>query len=169
LSELNRSRLNYAITGATAASYYGTPRTTADVDFIVKVSSKNLQQFIRTLQRSELRFESNKIKRQLKTGYNIISLRDKRSPYRVDFIVQRGRIPRLKGSLLGLPAYYQTPESLILAKLRMIKATLPPGRSVKDKNDVSAILANTRVDVRRIEKLARKDRTLDIFTKIQES
>ena len=169
MSELNRSRLNYAITGATAASYYGTPRTTADVDFIVKVSSKNLQQFIRTLQRSELRFESNKIKRQLKTGYNIISLRDKRSPYRVDFIVQRGRIPRLKGSLLGLPAYYQTPESLILAKLRMIKATLPPGRSVKDKNDVSAILANTRVDVRRIEKLARKDRTLDIFTKIQES
>ena len=169
MSELNRSRLNYAITGATAASYYGTPRTTADVDFIVRVSSKDLQKFIQTLQRSELRFESNKIKRQLKTGYNIISLRDKRSPYGADFIVQHGRIPRLKGSLLGLPAYYQTPESLILAKLRMIKATLPPERSVKDKNDVSAILANTRVDVRRIERLARKERTLDIFAKIRMS
>ena len=143
------------------------PRTTADIDFIVRVSSKDLQKFIRTLERSELRFVSNTIKRQLKTGYNIISLQDKRSPYRADFIVQRDRIPRVKGSLLGLPAHYQTPESLILAKLRMIRATLSPERSVKDKNDVLAILANTGVDVRRIERLARKDGTLDIFTKIQ--
>lgn len=165
--ELNASRLTYAITGATAASYYGTPRTTADVDFIVRVSSKDLQKFIRALQLSDLKFERENIKRRLKSEYNIISLQDKWSPYRADFIVQRGRIPRLKGSLLGIPAYYQTPETLIVAKLRMIKTTLPPERSIKDKNDVQAILANTRVDLRRIERLARKDTTLEIFRTIR--
>ncbi len=130
------------------------------------MSSKDLPKFIRTVKRAELRFEPDKIKRQLKTGYNIISLRDKKSPYSADFIVQTGRLSRRKGSLLRLPAYYQTPESLIVAKLRMIKATLPPERSGKDKNDILAILANTRVNVRRIERLARMDNTLKIFKEI---
>lgn len=133
----------------------------------MRVSSKDLQKFFRALQLSDLKFDPEKIKGRLKIEYNIISLQDKRSPYTADFIAQRGRIPRLKGSLLGLPAYYQTPETLIVAKLRMIKATLPPERSIKDKNDILAILANTRVDLRRIERLARKDNTFEIFRTIR--
>jgi Tfp pilus assembly PilM family ATPase len=35
-----KERLDYAFTGALAASFYGVPRTTADVDVIVAASSK---------------------------------------------------------------------------------------------------------------------------------
>lgn len=69
---------------------------------------------------------------------------------------------RRRGTLLGLKTYYQTPESLILAKLRMIKATLPTGRSLKDREDVKAILQNTKVSVPKIINAARKETTLDL-------
>ena len=45
----------------------------------------------------------------------------------------------------------------------MIKATLPPERSAKDKADVRAILAFTRVDVEAVKLQAQKDRTLKVF------
>ncbi|OLD04433.1 hypothetical protein AUG19_08065 [archaeon 13_1_20CM_2_54_9] len=41
VSELNKSQIQYAVTGAIAASYCGSPRSTTDVDFIVKVSPRN--------------------------------------------------------------------------------------------------------------------------------
>ena len=167
VSALNRSRLSYAVTGAAAASYYGSPRTTADVDFILRISMRSLPKFTAMLRDTGLKFDTAKIRRQLKTGYNIISLPDKTSPYSADFIVQTDRIPRRKGTLLGLPVYYQTPETLILAKLRMIKATLPRDRSIKDKNDIVAILAHTRINMRAIERSARKASTIEIFNEIR--
>jgi len=45
-----------------------------------------------------------------------------------------------------------TPEDLILAKLRMIKATKPQGRASKDEEDIMAILRFTRVNVEAVKK-----------------
>lgn len=52
---------------------------------------------------------------------------------------------------------------MIAAKLRMIKATLPPERAIKDTEDVKAILAFTIVDVEAVKRQAQKDKTLQIF------
>ncbi len=68
--------------------------------------------------------------------------------------------------MLGLTAYYQAPESLILAKLRMIKATVRPERSVKDQEDIKAIIHNTKVDRRKIVTQARRESTLEVLTKV---
>ena len=38
VNSLNAAELDYMFTGALAASYYGTPRTTTDVDVVVKVA-----------------------------------------------------------------------------------------------------------------------------------
>jgi hypothetical protein len=67
---------------------------------------------------------------------------------------------------LGLRSYYHTPELLILSKLRMIKATVPSERSQKDREDIRAILANTRVNKRKIIDRARKESTIEIFREI---
>ena len=51
----------------------------------------------------------------------------------------------------------------IAAKLRMIKATLPPERSAKDKKDVIGILKFTKVNLEAVKNQAKKDRTLEVF------
>lgn len=115
----------------------------------------------------DLKVHRNKIVQQLKTGYNILTLSDKRSQYRADFILEsREEMPRHKGSLQGLPAYYQPPEYLILSKLRMIKATRDPERRVKDKDDIKAILALTKVGRQKLVTEAREDGTLEILRKL---
>ncbi len=49
------------------------------------------------------------------------------------------------GKILGMPTFYQKPEDLVLAKLRMIKATVPRERALKDVDDVRAILKLQRL------------------------
>jgi len=58
------------------------------------------------------------------------------------------------------------PEDLILAKLQMIKATVPRERALKDEEDVKAILRFTKVDVEAVKKRARKEGTLVVFEEI---
>ena len=167
--ELNKSRIPYAITGATAASYYGIPRTTADIDFLARIPPRNIPRFVAALQKAGLKPDLAKIRHQLRTGYNVVSVSDRKSQYRADFIFEKGRLKRRKGSLLGLDTFYQAPEQLILAKLRMIKATLPPERSLKDRNDIAAIVANTKVNFRMIRQIAKRETTLEIFDEIRRS
>jgi hypothetical protein len=150
-----------------AASYYGRPRTTIDIDFIIQVSTSDLDELLNHLARFGLKINRTRIKRQLNSGYNIISLEDRRSPYRVDLIIEtEGKLERRPGRALGLRSYYHPPELLILSKLRMIKATVPRERSQKDMEDIRAILANTKVNKRKILHQARKEGTITIFREI---
>ncbi len=110
-----------------------------------------------------------KIRRQLKSGYNVITVADRLSPYTADLILVESPPERRKGIVQGVNAYFQAPESLILAKLRMIKATIPIERSQKDIDDIRAILANTRINRRKIIDQARKDGTFEIFREILQS
>ncbi len=153
-----------------AASYYGRPRTTIDIDLIIQISTKDLDHLLGHLARLGLKVDRTRVKRQLNSGYNIISLEDKRSPYRADLIIQtEGRLERRPGRALGLRSYYHPPELLILSKLRMIKATRPAERSFKDREDIREILANTRVNKRRVLDQARREGTIEIFRGILQS
>ncbi len=58
---------------------------------------------------------------------------------------------------------FQSPEGLISAKLRMIKATLPPERANKDKEDIKAILSFVKLNIIAVRKQAQKDKTLEIL------
>ncbi len=115
---------------------------------MVRVSPRNLQDFLAKLQSIGLEADTAKVRKQLETGYNTISLRDKHSPHQADFIMEaRERVERRKGFFFGLPAYYQTPEYLILSKLRMIEVTRPRERSLKDREDIEAVIASTTVNM----------------------
>lgn len=54
-------------------------------------------------------------------------------------------------------------EALIAAKLRMIKATIPRIRALKDEDDMKAILKFTKVNADDIERRAKKDNTLAVL------
>jgi len=154
-------------TGAIAASYYGTPRTTMDVDIVVKVSEKNVQPLLlEPLRKAGMQVDECKIKAALKSGYNIVTVKDKRTTLTVDVIFSDKKLMKKPGTIAGLPTFYQTPEELILSKLRMIKVTVPPERAAKDKDDVRAVLRHTKVNVKAIEKRAQREDTLTIFKEL---
>lgn len=167
VANLNRSRITYAVTGALAASYYGVPRTTVDADFKVKIAAQKLPELWKTLEQSGLEVDRNRASRRLRSGYNIVSFEDSLSGHTADFIIEtRKKIERRKGTLLGLQAFYDSPESLIVAKLRMIKATIPKERAEKDREDVRAIMGQTRVSMRKIIARSKRQDTDEIFQEL---
>jgi len=157
-------------TGALAASYYGTPRTTMDIDLVAKVGrGEPRTKLISALKVAGLEVDRRKIDAALKSGYGIVTLRDAKTPFSVDIILSNKKLEKSSGSILGLPTFYQTPEGLVLAKLRMIKATVPKERALKDENDVRAILRHTSVKMNTLRKQARKDNTMSILRAIVSS
>jgi hypothetical protein len=121
------------------------------------------------MERVGVKVDLEKIRHNIKSGYNVVTVADRFSPYTADLILVKSPPERKKGALLGVRTYFQSPELLILAKLRMIKATIPRERSQKDRDDIRAILANTRVNRKRILDQARREGTTEIFQEILKS
>jgi len=154
-------------TGALAASYYGQPRTTMDIDIVVKVSQKNMQtRLVTPLRKAEMLVDERKISEAFQSGFRIVTLKDKRTPFTVDIIMSDKKLKKKSGTILDLPTFYQIPEDLILSKLRMIKATIPKERAQKDKDDVRAILKHTRVNMKTVEKRALRESTFAILQEL---
>lgn len=157
------------LTGALATSYYGRARTTTDVDVVVAVRGKEWRtKLVLALKQADLVVDNKSIDDALKSGYRIVTLKDEKSPLTVDIILSDKKLEKKSGKILGLPTFYQTPEELILAKLRMIKVTVPQERTLKDVDDVKAILKFSKVNLEVIKEKAKKDNTTKILEKIIE-
>jgi len=163
----NAVGLDYMFTGALAVSYYGRARTTVDVDVVVAVSGRGWRnRLVSALKDAGIVVDEKKIDDALKSGYKIVTFKDSKSPLTIDIILSEEKLEKRAGSVLGLPTFYQTPEDLVLAKLRMIKATVPRERALKDEDDVVAILKFSKVDVEAVKMEAKRDSTLSMFEAI---
>jgi hypothetical protein len=151
------------LTGALASSYYGRPRTTLDIDVAVAATRKDLAMLVETLKTVGLATEEQMLEAAWQSQYRIATVEDKSSPHTLDIIFIDGALERKAGSVLGLPSFYQTPESLILAKLRTVKATQNPERAATDREDIKAILENTRVDLEDLRKRPQAEGTSEIL------
>lgn len=166
----DNAKLDYAFTGALAVSFYGVPRTTTDVDVMIVVSENGdfRTKVISALRQAGLEVEERKIDTALTSGYKIATFKDEMAPYTVDVILSEGKLDKKSGKIDGVATFFQSPEGLIAAKLRMIKATISPERSVKDREDVKAVLAFTKVDVASVKKQAQKEGTIEVFKSLTE-
>ena len=162
--------LDYAFTGALAVSFYGAPRTTTDIDVMVSVADdpEAKHKLVEALQQAGLEADERRIEQALTSGYNIATFKDKGSPYTVDVILSNKKLEKQAETIAGIRTFLQKPEGLILAKLKMIKATLPRERAVKDEEDVKAILTFTKVDIEAVKKKAKQDKTFEIFQSLIE-
>ncbi|MDI6846958.1 MAG: hypothetical protein QMD23_02350 [Candidatus Bathyarchaeia archaeon] len=154
------------LTGALAASHYGVPRTTMDIDIVVNFALENTNFLATQLRKAGLRVSERKIEASFKSGFKIITLEDEKTPFTIDVILSDKKLEKRKGSILGIPTYYQTPEALILAKLRMIKATVPKERALKDKDDIKAILKYTKVNLKALKEKASKEKTISVLEEL---
>jgi hypothetical protein len=153
-------------TGALAASYYGRPRTTLDVDIVLAIQEKDVAALARTLTKANLSVQKNKLETAWKSNYRIATVEDKKSPHTLDIIFTNRKLKRNRGHILGLPTYYEAPDSLILAKLRMIKVTLETARAATDREDIKAILESTHIDLKALKERARVESTSGILSEL---
>ncbi len=162
--------LDYMFTGALAASFYGIARTTVDVDVVVHVAGAGGKAgLVSALRQAGLRVDAREVEKALKSDYRIASFRDSQSSYSVDVIFSRGRLVKRAGTVVGVSTFFQAPEDLVLAKLHMIKATVPRSRALKDEEDVRAILKFTKVDVVALRRKSKRESTLSIFDSVSSS
>lgn len=169
VKNFNAARIDYMFTGALAASYYGMPRTTMDVDIVVKAAREHLKALATLLRKAEMKVDERRIDEAFESGFKMITLKDKRTPFTVDIIFSDGKLEKKRGTILGLPTFYQTPEGLILSKLRMIKATVPRERALKDEDDVKAILRYAEVDMKAVKRRSRREGTFSILEELKVS
>ncbi len=156
--------LDYAFTGALASSFYGVPRTTTDVDVVVVVAQNHWKdKLVSALRNASIMVDEKKIEKAVRSNYRIAEFRDSRSAYSVDIILSEDKIETRTGSIASIKTFFQIPEDLILAKLRMIKVTMPEERTLKDKEDIKAIIKFTKVDVEAVKSRARQDSTISLL------
>jgi hypothetical protein len=151
------------LTGALASSYYGRPRTTLDVDVVVVATRKDLARLAKARTDVSLKVEEKRLETAWQSEYRIATIEDRRSAHTLDIIFIGGTLERKAGSVLGLRTFYQTPESLVLAKLKTIKAALHPERAATDREDIKAILKSTRVNLKVLRKRAQAESTSEIL------
>lgn len=151
------------LTGALASSYYGRPRTTLDVDVVVRATEEDFSELTEVLTSMGLKTRDTDVRRAWRSQCRFITLEDRKSPHALDIILTDEKLERKAGSILGLPTYYQAPRSLILAKLRMIKAKLQPEKAATDRQDIRAILKSTRIRFDSLRREAKRQSTYKIL------
>ena len=154
------------LTGALAASYYGRPRTTLDLDVVVAFRENDMPILAKALISAGLNVQEQRLRAAWMSEYRMATVEDARSPHTLDIVLTQENLQRYRGRILGVPTYYQGPESLILAKLRMIKVTLQAERAVTDREDIKAILEITPVNLEALRKSAREQSTAGILDEL---
>ena len=160
---LNRSRIEYMFTGALAASYYGRPRTTLDIDIVITARRSDLAPLKKWLAHAGLKVRQRELESAWRSDCRIVTLQDTKSPHTLDIMFSDRKLNRIIGRISGLPTYYETAESLILAKLRRLKVTLQPERAAIDRADIKAILETNSIDLRSLRRKAKAQRTSKIL------
>lgn len=128
-SLLNKYKIPYMITGAWSVIYYGRPRASHDIDFVVDLKPEVIEIFIKALQTlsSDFSYDVNDIKESVakKNIFQILHLPSylkfdcwllQNNPFDISRFSRRIRV-----KLLGQYMYIASMEDTILQKLRWYK------------------------------------------------
>lgn len=144
---LNRSGIAYLLTGAMASNYWGVPRTTHDLDFVVQLSTEAIPNLLNAF-RDDFYIDEQAARTALTPPYQFNAI-DNRSGFKIDFWLLRPDPfdmsmfqRRLNLSLLGEQTWIATAEDLMLQKLRWDSLT-PSDQQVADAAGIVAIQSNS--------------------------
>lgn len=123
LLRLNRSSIDYMLVGSMASNYWGIPRSTHDLDFVVDFNEADVAAIVNLFE-ADFFIQEISVRAALKPPYQFNAL-DNRSALKVDFFRLAGdayELERFKRRrtvmVLGQPAALAAPEDVILHKLR---------------------------------------------------
>lgn len=143
LRRLNRAGLTYMVTGSMASNYWGVPRTTHDIDFVLQLPPSVVSQLVLAFQ-GDFFIDEESVRNAHRPPYQFNAI-DSRSALKVDFWLLHG-VPferemfsrRLQASLFDQPAWLATAEDVILHKLYWNRLT-PSDRQMDDAAGVVAV------------------------------
>jgi hypothetical protein len=141
LRRLNTARLEYFLTGSMASNYWGFPRTTHDIDFVIEIAAADVSRIVESFH-PEFYIDEAMVRSASRPPFQFNAI-DTRSSMKVDFWTAH-RTPfesemfrrRLRVTLFGEPAWIATKEDVILHKLVWMRIS----PSERQKNDISGII-----------------------------
>src|SRR5207253_9579289 len=117
---LNETRIRYAVTGAVAVGYYGIPRTSMDIDVVMKgnLSAAQLETLASALSRNGFTVSKEEIRRAVTGGEVKFQAFDDRTGFlRVDMFLEKS-FGRVADRLDGLRIWFRTFEDLVAKKIQ---------------------------------------------------
>ncbi len=145
LRRLKRSKVTYYLTGSMASNYWGIPRTTHDLDFVIQLPASAIPAIIREFK--DVFYIDEAAVRAAHHPPHQFSALDTRSALRVDFWLPKPEPfdremfhRRVETTLFGEPAWIATAEDVILHKLIWNRIS-PSDRQLGDAAGVVAVQA----------------------------
>jgi hypothetical protein len=141
-AEFNRAGIPYMLTGSFASVFYGSPRSTQDIDLVIAVNAAQIRTFLEALPSDEYYVEVDAALEALKreSMFNIIDLT---TSWKIDLIIRKSRAfsqeefsRRQLQNVQGVSLFVATAEDVILAKLEWAKV----GASQRQIDDAAGIL-----------------------------
>jgi hypothetical protein len=143
LQRLNRVQLAYLLTGSMASNYWGIPRTTHDLDFVIQLPPSAVPRLLDVF-RDGFFLDEASVRAAFKPPYQFNAI-DERSALKVDFWLPKSEpfdrelfSRRKQVTVFGEPAWVATPEDVILHKLLWHRLT-PSERQLGDAAGVVAV------------------------------
>ncbi|MFX0066461.1 MAG: DUF6036 family nucleotidyltransferase [Candidatus Hermodarchaeota archaeon] len=167
INTFNASEIKYVLIGGLAATIFGRPRTTLDVDIIIEHDQGKIQKLQEQLKNNGFIFGENEIQIALQErSHCSIFLKD--FPYRIDLkgiyssLDERSMQNRIKEIILNETVFVEKPEDLIIEKLVY--------GSQLDLEDVKAIILRQgdKLDLEYVRYFAVKEQVEDELNQILE-
>jgi hypothetical protein len=139
---LDQAGIAYMLTGSFASVYYGSPRSTQDIDLVIAANPKQLQAFIAGLPRGEYYTDLDAALEAHKREslFNVIDLK---TGWKIDMILRKGRPfsqeefgRRQLLNMQGVSLFVASAEDVILSKLEWSKLA----QSQRQMEDAEGIL-----------------------------
>lgn len=151
-----KARIQYVIVGGIASIVWGRPRTTNDVDVIIKAPETSILALADLLEKNGFVYGTRDIIPAIEEK-SIATLLHEDFPYKVDIqgvyepLNERALANRLSLRIFNIEAYIEKPEDLIIAKLHY--------GSTMDFEDAKAILIRqkTKLDLKYLKNVAHQE------------
>jgi hypothetical protein len=139
---LDQAGIAYMLSGSFASAYYGTPRSTRDIDLVIEATPAQLRALVQSLpgERYYVDLDAALQAQKRQSLFNVIDLA---TGWKVDLIIRKSRAfsaeefrRRRPADLHGLTMFVATVEDVILSKLEWSKLS----QSQRHIQDVAAIL-----------------------------
>lgn len=142
ISALNQAGISYMLSGSFASAFYGSKRSTVDIDIVIDVMPEQMGSFLQALPPEQYYVDLDAALQALRQQ-SMFNLIDQKSSWKIDFIIRKSRPFSLKEfsrrqqvKFDDIAVYITSPEDVVLSKLEWAKM----GQSQRQIEDVAAIL-----------------------------
>lgn len=142
IAALGQAEIPYMLSGSFASAYYGTSRSTQDIDLVIEPTPDRLRRFIQYLPPTEYYADLNAAFEAYRQQ-SLFNLIDLSTGWKIDLIIRKNRpfsreefSRRQLVKVEGLSLFVASAEDMIIAKLEWSKL----GQSQRQLEDVAGML-----------------------------